>query len=66
MFAADVKVLGKAMRSENIIEYSIKNQVETNISQKYSSDYDAILFLMNNLFLIKTDIFRLLNDSFLI
>jgi hypothetical protein len=42
MFAADVKVLGKAMRSENIIEYSIKNQVETNISQKYSSEYHAI------------------------
>ncbi len=33
---------GKAMRSVNIIEYSIKNRVETNISRNYSSDYHTI------------------------
>ncbi len=39
----------KAMRSVNLIEYSIKNRVETNIWQKYSSDYDAIIFVNSNL-----------------
>jgi len=38
----------KAMRSVSIIEYSIKNRVETNISQKFSSDFHAIISVNSN------------------
>ncbi len=33
----------KALHTEIIIEYSIKNQVETHFLQKFSYDYDAII-----------------------
>jgi len=44
-----VNLVSKAMRSVNIIEYSIKNRVKTNFLQKFSSDYDAIISVYSNI-----------------
>jgi len=49
------------MRSVNIIEYSIKNQVETNISQKYSSDYHTIFSVFLNI--VKIDVFHVTQNK---
>jgi hypothetical protein len=54
---ACVRVCGKAMRSVNIIEFSIKNRVEMNISRKYSSNYHAIFFVHSNV--SKMNVFRI-------
>jgi len=52
----------KAMRSVNIIEYSIKNRVETNISVTEKSDYYAIIFLFYGIFFpfINSSVIRLI------
>jgi len=43
------EVRRKVMRSMNIIKYLIKNQVQRNILQKYSSDYHAIFSVFLNI-----------------